>query len=49
MWRKMGSFVTVSLDTVDVNILNGTAHFFTFSLIIEGATKKVLQFMFPQK
>ncbi len=28
---------------------NGRAHFFAFSLIIEGTTEKVLQFIMPQK
>jgi hypothetical protein len=28
---------------------NGTAHFFAFSLVIEGTTEKVLQFMMPVK
>jgi hypothetical protein len=28
---------------------NGTAHFFAFSLIIEGATEKMLQFIMPVK
>ncbi len=28
---------------------NGTAHFFAFSSIIEGATEKVLQFMMTLK
>ena len=29
--------------------INQTAHLFTFSLIIDGATEKVLQFMMPLK
>ncbi len=33
--------------SVRVNIYNGTAHFFAFSLIIEGTTENVLQFMMP--
>ncbi len=28
---------------------NGTAHFFTFSLIVEGGTEKVSQFIMPLK
>ncbi len=28
---------------------NGIAHFFAFSLVIEGTTEKVLQFMMPVK
>ncbi len=28
---------------------NGTAHFFAFSIIIEGTTEKVLQFIMPLK
>jgi hypothetical protein len=30
-------------------LTNGTTHFFAFSLIIEGATEKVLQFIMPLK
>ncbi len=48
MWR-FEKRSKMSLDTVDIDLLNGTAHFLPFSLIIEGATKKVLQFMLPQK
>jgi hypothetical protein len=33
----------------DKNCLNGKACFFAFSLIIEGTTEKVLQFMMPFK
>ena len=32
---------------VDHAIKNGTAHFLAFSLIIQGATEKVLQFIMP--
>jgi hypothetical protein len=31
------------------NKFNGTAHFFAFSLITEGAAEKVLQFIMPLK
>jgi hypothetical protein len=34
---------------IKVNFVNGTAHFFAFSLIIEGTTEKVLQFIMPLK
>ncbi len=33
--------------SVRANIYNVTGHFFAFSLVIEGTTEKVLQFMMP--
>jgi hypothetical protein len=36
-------------NTASGYFTNGTAHSFAFSLIIEGTTEKVLQFILPLK
>jgi hypothetical protein len=42
-------FIHLMLCDLSVMSYNGTARIFTFSLIIEGTTEKVTQFIMPPK